>query len=271
VNDSKSLLMKWKKDCESQIQRADKETVSTTKPLESTKIQNVKSKIFSSVAQNESKLNEVDTKPKIEIVSLSKDSSSLTRNDSSMDDNDDFDDEALFLQLTPTRRKIMDLFADQFKSNINHQIAKILAFSIEGSVNKLHNCDRDSKAYITKARSLSFNLKKNERLRLDIIHGLIKADQVAFLSASDLATDDMRNKRETAAKDAEMARRSDLYEITRSEILQANGIDPNAAGEFICRKCKGTKCSHYSMQTRSSDEPMTVFVCCLTCGKRWRE
>ena len=26
-----------------------------------------------------------------------------------------------------------------------------------------------------------------------------------------------------------------------------------------------------SIQTRSSDEPMTVFVCCLTCGKRWRE
>ena len=106
---------------------------------------------------------------------------------------------------------------------------------------------------------------------MDIIHGLIKADQVAFLSASDLATDAMKNQRETAAKDAEMARRSDLYEITRGEILKANGIDPNAAGEFVCRKCKGTKCSHYSMQTRSSDEPMTVFVCCLTCGKRWRE
>ena len=56
----------------------------------------------------------------------------------------------------------MDLFVDHFKPNINHQIAKILAYSIEGSINNLYNSERESKAYITKAQSLSFNLKKNE-------------------------------------------------------------------------------------------------------------
>ncbi len=72
------------------------------------------------------------------------------------------------------------------------------------------------------------------------------------------------------SKAATLARRGDLYEITRGEIMSANGIDPNKGGEFVCRKCKGVRTTHYALQTRSSDEPMTIFVCCLNCGNRWR-
>ena len=39
---------------------------------------------------------------------------------------------------------------------------------------------------------------------------------------------------------------------------------------FPCKKCRSTRCSHYQMQTRSADEPMTTFVECLDCGHRWR-
>ena len=59
----------------------------------------------------------------------------------------------------------MDLFSEHFKGDIDANIAKILSFNIEASVHKLHNTERDSKAYINKARSLSFNLKKNEVLQ----------------------------------------------------------------------------------------------------------
>lgn len=38
-----------------------------------------------------------------------------------------------------------------------------------------------------------------------------------------------------------------------------------------CRTCKKqTKCDYYQMQTRSADEPMTTFVTCLECHKRWK-
>ena len=40
--------------------------------------------------------------------------------------------------------------------------------------------------------------------------------------------------------------------------------------DFTCSKCKSKKCTYYQMQTRSADEPMTTFVSCLDCGKRWR-
>ena len=41
--------------------------------------------------------------------------------------------------------------------------------------------------------------------------------------------------------------------------------------ELFCRSCKKkTKCSYYLMQTRSADEPMTMFVTCLECDAKWK-
>jgi len=40
---------------------------------------------------------------------------------------------------------------------------------------------------------------------------------------------------------------------------------------MYCSSCKRkTKCDYYQMQTRSADEPMTTFVTCLECDKRWK-
>lgn len=43
-----------------------------------------------------------------------------------------------------------------------------------------------------------------------------------------------------------------------------------ATDTFTCRKCKGKKCTYITMQTRSADEPCTIFVSCLDCGNRWK-
>jgi transcription elongation factor S-II len=40
---------------------------------------------------------------------------------------------------------------------------------------------------------------------------------------------------------------------------------------MYCSGCKQkTKCDYYQLQTRSADEPMTTFVTCLECDKRWK-
>tara|TARA_B110000046_G_scaffold59360_1_gene66653 strand:+ start:1284 stop:1991 length:708 start_codon:yes stop_codon:yes gene_type:complete len=44
----------------------------------------------------------------------------------------------------------------------------------------------------------------------------------------------------------------------------------NHVGFFTCAKCKSIKTTYYQLQTRSADEPMTVYVSCLNCGKRWK-
>jgi DNA-directed RNA polymerase subunit M/transcription elongation factor TFIIS len=40
---------------------------------------------------------------------------------------------------------------------------------------------------------------------------------------------------------------------------------------MYCSSCKKkTRCDYYQLQTRSADEPMTTFVTCLECDKRWK-
>lgn len=39
---------------------------------------------------------------------------------------------------------------------------------------------------------------------------------------------------------------------------------------FTCGKCKEKRCTVAQMQTRSADEPMTVFVTCMECGHTFK-
>ena len=49
-------------------------------------------------------------------------------------------------------------------------------------------------------------------------------------------------------------------------VEQAKGVQ----GMFTCPKCRKDKTTYYQMQTRSADEPMTVFITCTSCQHRWR-
>jgi DNA-directed RNA polymerase subunit M/transcription elongation factor TFIIS len=53
----------------------------------------------------------------------------------------------------------------------------------------------------------------------------------------------------------------------------ASSADPETMpdGMLTCGKCKSKKTSYFEMQTRSADEPMTVFAKCHACGARWKQ
>lgn len=53
------------------------------------------------------------------------------------------------------------------------------------------------------------------------------------------------------------------------KILEGN--KSRATDQFKCRRCNKRECTYYEMQTRSADEPMTIFITCLNCGKEWRQ
>jgi len=60
-----------------------------------------------------------------------------------------------------------------------------------------------------------------------------------------------------------------FQEIQESEPKRHEQME-DAEGFFRCGKCKTYKTSYYQLQTRSADEPMTVFHTCHNCGARWK-
>lgn len=57
----------------------------------------------------------------------------------------------------------------------------------------------------------------------------------------------------------------------KRERTQLEGDFSRATDRWQCNGCKMRKCTYYELQTRSADEPMTIFIHCLNCGKRWTQ
>jgi DNA-directed RNA polymerase subunit M/transcription elongation factor TFIIS len=51
----------------------------------------------------------------------------------------------------------------------------------------------------------------------------------------------------------------------------SNEIKEFYSEAFTCYKCKKNKCTYFEKQTRSADEPMTLFVTCNNCGNKWKQ
>jgi len=149
-----------------------------------------------------------------------------------------------------------------------------LALSRAGEVeNAIQVHSRGEKtAYTGKARSLCFNLKKNDALRSSVLLGQTSGKEVTAMSADQLATSEKAKARADLVEDLRNSRRLDWEQANEKKINEQCGIkgDLLKASLFTCGRCKSIKTTSTQKQTRSADEPMTVFVLCLNCNNRWK-
>lgn len=96
----------------------------------------------------------------------------------------------------------------------------------------------------------------NPKLLDFVKNGTIPAEDVATMDPAKLWPEKWREMEE-----AHIMRQIATLETTNEA----------ATNLFLCRKCKNRKCVYTEVQTRSADEPMTTFICCLVCGNRWKE
>jgi transcription elongation factor S-II len=59
-----------------------------------------------------------------------------------------------------------------------------------------------------------------------------------------------------------------IRQLRREATVQ---VENAPEGAHTCGRCKSRKTVYTAKQIRSADEPMTVFVTCLQCGKNWKE
>ena len=57
----------------------------------------------------------------------------------------------------------------------------------------------------------------------------------------------------------------------RREQRILEGNTSMATDRFRCSRCQKKMTTYYEMQTRSADEPMTIFINCMNCGKQWKQ
>ena len=108
--------------------------------------------------------------------------------------------------------------------------------------------------YIDHFRSIFINLKDEELLE-QLRKNEITPQNVAFMTHQEL-----RPKQWSGLIEKKIKR--DASKFTNN--IQAS------TDMFVCKKCKSRKCVTYELQTRSADEPATIFITCLDCGKQFK-
>ena len=115
--------------------------------------------------------------------------------------------------------------------------------------------------YTQKAVSLEHNIRSNvcEALMTRILSREVGLKAFVTMKPWEMAPDHWEKSFERVAR------------IQMQKIVPLQAIDDTVEGLLQCGKCKSKKTTYSSMQTRSADEPMTVFALCLACGNRWKQ
>lgn len=126
--------------------------------------------------------------------------------------------------------------------------------------------------YKTKLRTIYNNLKTDSIKDL-IIKKIIKPHKLAFMSHQEMLPEKWKELEE----DIKIKRQNKYVPVVEA-----------STDSYECRKCRDienkqakiekrnvnrdqfTKCTHFQLQTRSADEPMTTFITCLNCGSKWK-
>jgi DNA-directed RNA polymerase subunit M/transcription elongation factor TFIIS len=88
----------------------------------------------------------------------------------------------------------------------------------------------------------------------------LNSSEIAPQDFAELSAVDLCPKRWKARIEAQIEKDKHLYSNTGAASIY-----------FYCSGCKKkSKCDYYQLQTRSADEPMTTFVTCLECDRRWK-
>ena len=179
--------------------------------------------------------------------------------------------------MSKIRIEIRDKFIDLIKSNSTILDSNKIGREIEDNIFKntfqicnLKNTDikEDEELfnikiflniYRNKCISIYSNLKKNSYID--------NKNLLNRLENNEFSIKDLINMERTELFPEKW---KDLLDLKKNNEVKYQKDKGSATTKFKCSRCKKRECSYYELQTRSADEPMTVFVSCLNCNNRWK-
>ena len=109
--------------------------------------------------------------------------------------------------------------------------------------------------YLAKARMIYKNLRDIDRLIVRLRDGEFLPHELATFKHENLAPEAW----------AEILSKEFMIAKSAYEPLAVSNTD-----RYVCSRCKKKNCSFFELQTRSADEPSTIFVTCNNCGHRFK-
>lgn len=173
-----------------------------------------------------------------------------------------------YTQLYNTRKKTIDIF----KNILNDMdiIRKIELSILNYSIDKCKGQNiiptwenpNFTYIYINKCRHIYLNLDQKSYIKNDYLIKEIKKKEFDLLKIAYL-------KREEIMPSVWMPL---VEENKRKEEIMNKSQTAEATNQYVCpnRNCRARKSLCKEVQTRSADEPMTLFLTCLVCGKKWK-
>ena len=172
--------------------------------------------------------------------------------------------------MTPHRVKVVKAISDSMSSLLSEEEITNLEAAI--FLSALHSAEKRhiskvwtyplfTQLYSSMARTIVGNLNPNTYIQNK---NLFKRFEDGELSLEEIASFGHTDLYPEIWKDS-------LIRQFEREKRQLEGNRAMATDQFLCKGCKKRECTYYELQTRSADEPMTIFIQCLNCGKRWRQ
>jgi len=144
---------------------------------------------------------------------------------------------------------------EEKETKIEELLKKVV--EIEEKIFKKYKVDS---AYTNRVLEIIHNLKENKQFREKIMSGEISPEDLATMDVKEMVVKEKREQLEKTIENQVNAARSD-WDQKHAKVT---------SGVYKCRKCGGDKTVQHEMQTRSADEPMTLFITCVTCQNAWK-
>lgn len=170
----------------------------------------------------------------------------------------------------PVERRYENLFIDHAVRDLAISVFRMVldeqtAASLEAHI--LRRCDREARLWEVDATWNNVPFVRMYQSRCAhmyrhlppwkdrITSGEVTAEQYAMMTEVDLNPSQWQ----------------DALEKVFAREMNTMATQKSASITLYCQRCKRqTSCDYYQLQTRSADEPMTTFVTCLECDKRWK-